>query len=424
MEMTTRVNLNLIQPTEGPFKKVSSLKQVDEFRAYLDKLGVYLPLDDEILTAQAGSPLALPFTLRNLKIGNRWCIQPMEGWDGTLCGKPSDLTTRRWQNFGLSGAKLIWGGEAFAVQHDGRANPNQLFYHPDNVEPMRALYNILIDTHRRRFGTTDDLFVGLQLTHSARFAKPDPDRKLKPKIFYHHPLLDPKFGIKPGDDSVVLSDDDIKRIIDNYILAAKMAEDIGFNFVDVKLCHGYGGHESLSAFEREGQYGGDFKGRTRFVREIIGRIQNETKLLIGVRLSAFDTLPYKPDETRATRGKFGPGIPVEYSHGPYPGFGLNPNNPKEIDLTETIKLLQLLQELGVVIVNITAGSPYYNPHIQRPAFNLPSDAYQLPEDPLIGAARQIHVVRELKEKVPGLPIGRNRLHNISRLFTSCCTSSC
>ena len=63
----------------------------------------------------------------------------MEGWDGTPDGHPTDLTMRRWERFGLSGAKLIWGGEAVAVRHDGRANPNQLMISEDTLGDLIAL---------------------------------------------------------------------------------------------------------------------------------------------------------------------------------------------------------------------------------------------------------------------------------------------
>ena len=55
-------------------------------------------------------------------------------------------------------------------------------------------------------------------------------------------------------------------------------------------------------------------------------------------------------------------------------------------------------------VNISGGSPYYNPHIQRPAIFPPSDGYQPPEDPLAGVARQIDVARQCKVAVPELPM--------------------
>src|SRR5437762_12962377 len=75
-----------------------------------------------------------------------------------------------------------------------------------------------------------------------------------------------------------------------------------------------------------------------------------------------------------------------------------------MDLTETMQFLSLLEELDIRLVNITAGSPYYTPHIQRPALYPPSDGYQPPEDPLAGVARQMEAVRELKQQFPELMI--------------------
>ena len=124
--------------------------------------------------------------------------------------------------------------------------------------------------------------MGLQLTHSGRFCRPNNKAKLEPRIAYHHPVLDKKFNIAPDDDSMLLTDDDVKHMIDNYIAAAILADKLGFRFVDVKHCHGYLGHEFLSAYERPGPYGGDFEGRTRFMREIIQGINAECPdLLIG-----------------------------------------------------------------------------------------------------------------------------------------------
>ena len=252
------------------YPKVAQLKSVDAFRARLAELGLDLPVDNEILTAEKGSPLAAPLKIGPFTVGNRWCIHPMEGWDANRDGSPSELTLRRWRHFGLSGAKLIWGGEAAAVAPDGRANPNQTLATSANRAGLTALLKELTDAHRQRYGTIDDLLVGLQLTHSGRFSRPN-SKRLEPRIAYHHPILDAKFGIDPADESVVVRDDEIERLIDGYAAAAGLARDVGFRFVDVKACHGYLVHEFLGAFIRPGPYGGDFDGRTRLLRAIIER---------------------------------------------------------------------------------------------------------------------------------------------------------
>ena len=112
--------------------KIAQLKSVEAFRSRLAELQLELPVDDTILSAAEGSPMSEPLPFGSLRAGNRWCIHPMEGWDATTDGRPTDLIYRRWRRFGISGAKLIWGGEAVAVRADGRANPNQLMINEQN----------------------------------------------------------------------------------------------------------------------------------------------------------------------------------------------------------------------------------------------------------------------------------------------------
>ena len=379
------------------FPKIAQLKTVTALRERLAELQLTLPVDDEILSAEQDSPLADPIDIGEFRVGNRWCIHPMEGWDANGDGSPSEHTLRRWRNFGLSGAKLIWGGEAAAVVPEGRANPNQTLAVPGNRDGLARLRDELIAAHRDHFSTTDDLLIGLQLTHSGRFCCPNRHKNFEPRIAYHHPLLDPKFGIDPGDDSVVLTDDDLERLADDYVTAACLAHDVGYQFVDVKACHGYLLHELLSARTRTGRFGGDFEGRTRMLTTIIERIGGQCPgLMIGVRLSAFDVVPFQ----QGTESGEPAGHALPYQH----GFGLDPQKPLDMDLTETFRLLEMLKQLGVISVNISCGSPYYSPHIQRPAAFPPSDGYLPPEDPLVGVVRQIQCARRCKEAVPGLPI--------------------
>ncbi len=384
--------------------RIGHLKTVDAFRKHVASLGIDFPCDPEILVGD-DSPLSEPTRLGNQTIGNRFAIHPMEGWDGETDGNPTEHTLRRWQNFGLSGAKLIWGGEAVAVCPDGRANPNQLYAADHTQEGLGKLLGTLLQSHRDYIGETDDLLVGFQLTHSGRFCRPNHKDRMEPQILYKHPILDSKFHMDPNLQP--MTDEKIQEIIQNYVEAAKLAAQLGYGFVDIKHCHGYLGHEFLSAFTRPGPYGGSFENRTRFLREIAEGIRSAVPdLQIGVRLSAFDFVPYRPDPDRAEGRKLGPGIPEDYSDCvPYQfGFGIDRDDPIRPDLAETCKFLDLLRDLDITLVNLTAGSPYYNPHIQRPAYYPPSDGYQPPEDPLVGVARQIDVVARLKTSYPELLI--------------------
>jgi len=378
------------------YRRIAQLKTLADFRDYLHTIGADVPFE-EILAAAGESPAAKTFKLKSGRtIGNRFCILPMEGWDGTPDGRPSDYTGRRWKNFAISGAKLLWGCEAVAVRHDGRANPHQLLINQANLDEYKSLFASLVKDHHEKFGTTDDLLIGLQLTHSGRFCKPNDSKKMEPQILYDHPVLNRKFGL--ADDYPLMKDDDIDELVRDFVKAAVLAQQAGFHFVDIKHCHGYLGHEFLSARSRTGKFGGSFENRTRFLTSIVAGIRAEAPgLEIGVRLSAFDWIPYKPGEDQV-------GIPENFSGSQYTcAFG-GDDSGVATDLTETYQFMKLLESIDIQLVCITGGSPYYNPHIQRPALFPPSDGYYPPEDPLVGVARQLRVTSEIKKAFPELAI--------------------
>ena len=183
-------------------------------------------------------------------IGNRWAIHPMEGWDGTTSGGVTEPMVRRWQRFGESGAKLIWGGEAMAVRPDGRANPRQLILNRENQAGIASLRETLLKTHREKFGTTDDLVIGFQLTHSGRFCRPH-SKQWESRIAYRHPLLDAKFNVT-SDAQILQRRGTAPACRGLRQAAARIAAEIGADFVDIKHCHGYLLHEFLGAHTRPG----------------------------------------------------------------------------------------------------------------------------------------------------------------------------
>lgn len=386
----------------GDFVKVKSLASPTGFKDNLQRLGLDMPCD-ETLESGPGAVMAQALKVGSFTVGNRYAVHPMEGWDGHADGSPSEHTLRRWRHFGLSGAKMIWGGEAVAVRHDGRANPRQLVINDNNLPALAGLRQALVDAHREAMGSDDGLVIGLQLTHSGRFCKPNDDARMEPRVLYRHPLLDGKFG--PKENLRLMTDGDIRELIDDFVRAARQAWQAGFQFVDLKHCHGYLGHEFLSAKTREGDFGGSMANRTRFLREMVQGIRAEVPgLEIGVRLSAVDFLPYKPDPELSDAETLGPGVPVDATHAlPYRyGFGMDEQDPHRISIDETAEFLEVLTELSIPMVNVTIGSPYYTPHVTRPALYPPSDGYQPPEDPLIGVMRHLTLVRDLKARFPHL----------------------
>lgn len=320
--------------------QMKRLREPDRFLEHLESLGVRLPYDRTVDVAA----LAEPIDVAGRPCANRFAILPMEGWDGTDDGRPTDLVRRRWSRFGSSGAGLVWGGEAFAVDPAGRANPHQLCLGPASADDLAELHALL----------APEQVTGLQLTHSGRWS-------VESRPARRDPLLDARRTGEP------LTSGELDALADRYVEAAVVARQAGFDFVDVKACHGYLLHELLA---------GDapIEERARLQRTVVERIRAEG-IVVGVRLSVFDAVPHRA-------GPDGVGEPE--ADGPW-GFG------------EPVPLLELLE---VDLVCVTAGSPYYCPHVQRPAWFPPSDGYQPPEDPLVGVARLLDAAAAITAALP------------------------
>jgi len=374
----------------GQFRDIAS------FRAHLRALDPAFDLDEELTGADG--PLGRGIELFGRRLSNRFAAQPMEGWDATREGWPSEATLRRWRRFGRSTAKLVWGGEAVAVQEDGRANPHQLFLAPRSHADawLVALRAQVLEGHREMGADPSDLVIGLQLTHSGRFARPD--GVAAPRLVCHSPALDARVGVAP--DAPLLTDGELEAIGESTVRGARLAWNAGFDFIDLKCCHGYLLHELLGATTRPGPYGGSFENRTRLVRAIVAEVRARCPgLALGARVSVGDLVPHERDP------ESGVGRPVREVEHPYrAGFGVDADEPTRMDPTEPLRFLGLLEELGITLVNVTLGSPYTCPHLQRPAATPPSDGYLPPVDPLVNVLDHLRTVRLCRRERPGLTL--------------------
>src|SRR5262245_42939264 len=268
----------------------------------------------------------------------------MEGCDGTSDGKPDELTFRRYRRFGAGGAKLIWG-EAAAVVEAGRATPRQIWICEANRAEFARIVSECRNAHRESCGDDSDLLIGIQLTHSGRYSHP------RPLIAFHDPLLDPRTvadksaGRMVDDSYPVMSDGELAQLVDDYVAAARVAQDAGFDFVDVKQCHRYLLNEILAGKTRPGRYGGSYENRTRLARDIITAIRTELpSLTIGVRLSVFDGIPYRKNSTN------GDGEPCPHRTPVLTAWGTAESDPFNPDITEPLAWIAEMRGLGVALI--------------------------------------------------------------------------
>ena len=377
-------------------------RTLDDLRRDAERLGIDLPLvedREEIKSLLNRSVEWISPGGRRWRIGNSLAIHPMEGCDGEPDGRPGELTFRRYQRFGSGGAKLLWF-EACAVVPEGRANPRQLWIHSGSAKALKDLLEDCRGCHQRAFGSREGLVCVLQLTHSGRYSFE------KQVIAYEHPILDkypyanlvslpPRSGVWS-----IATDESLVALEDRFVEAAALAREVGFDGVDIKMTHGYLLAEMLSARSRSGLYGGPLENRARLALNILAKIRERVgdDFLLAARLGVYDGVPYAVDTDGSS------GVPRSHQTPYLSGFGVNPENPYEPDLTEPLRLIGWLRDAGVRLINVSMGNPYVNPHIGRP-FEKPNEgAYCQPEHPLVGVNRHFQATACVQSAFPDLAV--------------------
>lgn len=345
-----------------------------------EKTGVCLPYAEDI------SVLAQPLCVGRKTAANRICYQAMEGCDGTADGAPGELTLRRYERFARGGAGIIWF-EATAVCEEARANPRQLWITKENVAAFAEAVIMIRDTCLRENGFEPLVFC--QLTHSGRYSKPQ--GVPAPLIAYNNPLFEKSAPI--AADRIV-SDAYLDGVRAALVQAALLAQQAGFDGVDIKCCHRYLNSELLSAYERTGRYGGSFENRTRLLCESVKAVMESCAedFLVSTRLNIYDGFPY-----------------------PY-GFGVKKDGSLTPDFEEPVRLAEKLVGLGMPILNITMGNPYVNPHVNRP---FAAGLYEPPEEPLYGVQRILDGAAVIKKAVGEIPVICSGLSFLGRTAAHC-----
>lgn len=257
--------------------------------------------------------------LSPIKIGthtcqNRFFSQAMECNDADADGNPTDLTYERYENLFRGEAGLV-SLEAITITDKNRSRMNQLFIMPKN---QVALANFV----RRMRQVNPKALLIFQLTHSGELSNPEFSKRLSVK-----PL--------PGFSADVFTEDEFEKIMDDFVLAARMTYDVGADGIDMKFCHGYLGSQILRPYNtRKWKYGGPWENRRQFAFDLYERIRKvipDENFLIGSKISVWEGFP-------GGFGTAGPDTPV-------------------IDLSEPIDLVRGLEERGAQYFIQSAGSP-------------------------------------------------------------------
>jgi 2,4-dienoyl-CoA reductase-like NADH-dependent reductase (Old Yellow Enzyme family) len=347
------------------------LRSAEDLRATAERLGLDMPMTGDVRILLDKAAVA------GRDVPNRLAVLPMEGADAEAGGAPSERTRRRYRRYAAGGCGLLWC-EATAVRDEGRSNPCQLLITKKTLGGFARLVDETRTAARKEWGPGHRPLFVLQLTDSGRFAKPE--GRPRPRIIQHNPHLDPLHGLPP--DYPLVADGELAAIRDDFVEAADLAAAAGFDGVDVKACHGYLISETLAAHSRTGsRFGGPFENRVRLLLEIVRLVREEApSLLVGSRISATDTVPF-----------------------PY-GFGMDPENPEEIDLAESRALAGLLAEAGAAFLALSLGIPAWKPHFGRP-FDEPVPGGVLPpEHPLEGVARHLRITAAIARAAPGTAV--------------------
>ena len=341
-------------------------KTLEEVKERAEELKVYLPF------SSSTDILKTPLKVGNVTFHNRMGIAPMEGADSLEDGSPSDYTIRRYVNEAIGGSALIWF-EAISIVPEGRSSKTQLLLTEENVESYKRMNEKIKEAGRKANGF--EPYLIMQANHSGRYT--NPENRPAPMIAYRHPQLE---QYRAADDSCIVTDDYLKSLEESFGKAALLAKKAGFDAVDIKSCHGYLLAELLSAYDRPGQYGGNYENRTRLLKNGIkaAKVWEDENFQVTCRLGIYDGYEY-----------------------PW-GFGVSEGSGLKPDLKEPIRLVkELYGNCGIQMMNLTMGNPYATTHVTRP-FDM--GKYEPEEHPFTGIGRMIAGIGEVKKAVPEMVI--------------------
>jgi 2,4-dienoyl-CoA reductase-like NADH-dependent reductase (Old Yellow Enzyme family) len=218
------------------------------------------------------SALFSSFKLKDITLRNRIAIPPMCQYSATD-GLSNDWHAAHYASLARGGAGLVIV-EATAVAPEGRITPACLGLWNDEQAAGLARIAAAI----KAAGAVP----GIQIAHAGR--KASANRPWEGDD--HLPEGDPRgwtplapsavaFGAHLPKVPQAMTRDDIARVTRDFAAAARRARDAGFEWLELHFAHGYLAQSffSVLANQRTDDYGGNYAGRSRFLRETLAAVR-------------------------------------------------------------------------------------------------------------------------------------------------------
>ncbi|MCZ8106766.1 MAG: bifunctional salicylyl-CoA 5-hydroxylase/oxidoreductase [Burkholderiales bacterium] len=254
-------------------------------RWFADQAGV--PVVDH---ASPPPPMFTPFTIRGVTMKNRVVVSPMAMYSAKD-GVPNDFHLVHLGSRAIGGAGLVFG-EMTCTAPEARITPGCLGLWN---EEQAAGWKRLVDFVHRN----SDCKAGLQLGHagrkgSTRLGWEGMDQRLESGNW---PLLSAS-AIPYLPHSQVpraMTRDDMDRVKADFVHAARLGAQVGFDVLEFHAAHGYlmGSFLSPLTNVRTDEYGGSHENRARFPVEVFQAIRAvwPDEKPISVRISCHDWYP-------------------------------------------------------------------------------------------------------------------------------------
>jgi anthraniloyl-CoA monooxygenase len=231
-----------------------------------------------------------PLKLRGLTLANRVVVSPMCQYSAEQ-GTVGDWHLVHLASRAIGAAGLVTA-EMTAISPEARITPGCAgMYDPKHVGAWRRVTDFVHQESASK--------IGLQLGHAGR--KGSMNRPWEgsdtPLEHGHWPLLAPSaVPFAPGRQTPKAMDRlDMDQVKDEYGRATRMADEAGFDLLELHMAHGYLLASFLSPLSnfRSDEYGGEVQDRLRFPLEVLDAVRAAwpAQKPISVRVSATDWAP-------------------------------------------------------------------------------------------------------------------------------------